>query len=173
MNNPPMPMSSPSHLPTQPFMSPLKKRFGRLRAVLRSRPARIIIPLVALLLGIAIGISSLLLYGLSGDGQTINAPAPGKSNITVEVDKAFITNLVTIKLRQSGLPGTVKNVQVDLANGDLLTINGDDGFSMFGVGVFKHFTVVVQPYINNCALQVHVVHADLNSIPVTGFAQAF
>src|SRR6202030_242584 len=117
--------------------------------------------------------SSLLLYGLSGDGQTINVPAPGKSDITVEVDKAFITNLVTIKLRQSGLPGTVKNVQVDLANGDLLTINGDDGFSMFGVGVFKHFTVVVQPYINNCALQVHVVHADLNSIPVTGFAQAF
>ncbi|HLX58693.1 MAG TPA: hypothetical protein VKR83_16865 [Ktedonobacteraceae bacterium] len=157
----------------QTLIPPSKQRFSRPRAWLRSRAGRIVIPLIALLLGIAIGIGSLFLYGLSGDGQVLQVPAPGKSDITIEVDKAFITSLVTMKLRQSGLPGTAENIQVDLANGDQLTINGDDMFSLMLISVSKHFTIVVQPYISNCVLQIHVIHADVSSIPVTGFAQAF
>ena len=157
----------------KPPKSSRKPRFKRLRRWMRSRAGRIVIPLVALLLGIVVGIASLFLYGISGEGKVLPVPGPGKTDISVVADKAFITAMVSMNLRESGLPGTVENVQVDLASGDQLTINADDAFSVLGIGFTKHFTVIVQPYINNCSLQVLVTHADLNSIPVTGFVYAF
>ena len=170
----PLPAStSETNTAKKPPTSFREPRFDRLRRWMGSRAGRIVIPLIALLLGIVIGVVSLFLYGLSGDGQALPAPGPGRTDISVVADKAFITSLVSTNLRQSGLPGTVENVQVDLASGDQLTINADDAFSVLGIGFSKHFTVIVQPYISNCALQVHITHADLNSIPVTGFVSAF
>lgn len=145
---------------------PAPKRLSR-------RVLSIVIPIITLLLGIAIGIIALLLIGLSGDEQVLPVPGPTKTDISVVADKAFITSLITAKLRQSGLPGTVQNIHVDLASGDRLTINGDDAFNVLGIGLTKHFTIVVQPYVSNCSLQIHVTHADLNSIPVTGFVSSF
>lgn len=157
----------------KPSKSSRKPRFKRLRGWMRSRTGRVIIPLVALLLGILIGIGSLFLYGLGGEGKVLPVPGPGRTDISVVADRAFITSIVSMNLRESGLPGTVENVQVDLASGDQLTINADDAFSVLGISFSKHFTVIVQPYIGNCSLQVHVTHADLSSIPVTGFVSAF
>ena len=157
----------------KPPKSSREPRFKRLRSWMRSRTGRIIIPLVTLLLGIIVGIGSLFLYGLSGEGKVLPVPGPGKTDISVVADRAYITSIVNMNLRESGLPGTVENVQVDLASGDQLTINADDAFSILGIGFTKHFTVIVQPYIGNCSLQVHVIHADLSSIPVTGFVSAF
>lgn len=157
----------------KPPKSSRNPRFDRLRGWLRSRTGRIVIPIIALVLGILIGIGSLFLYGLSGEGKALPVPGPGRTDISVVADKAFITSIVSMNLRESGLPGTVENVQVDLASGDRLTINADDAFNIMGLAFTKHFTVVVQPYIANCSLQVHVTHADLNSIPVTGFVSAF
>ncbi len=157
----------------KPSKSPLKPFFDHLRDWMRSRTGRIVIPLVALLLGIIVGIASLFLYGLSGDGKTVPVPGPGRTDISVVADRAYITSIVSTNLREAGLPGTVENVQVDLASGDQLTINADDTFNFLGFAFTKHFTVIVQPYIGNCALQVHVTHADLSSIPVTGFVSSF
>jgi hypothetical protein len=172
MNNPPEPPTN--QLPSHPLLPPPRKpRFARIRAWLRSRTGRIVVPLVALVLGIAIGIGSLLFYGLSGEGQVLLVPTSGKGDLIVEADKAFLTHVVEMNLRDAGMPGNISNVEVDLANGDHMTINGDDGFSLLGIGVTKHFTIVVQPYVNNCVLQIHVVHADVSSIPVTGFVQSF
>jgi hypothetical protein len=173
MSDPSSPLLSSTNKGIKPSKSSRKPRLARLRRWMRSRAGRIIISLVALFLGIIVGVSSLLLYGLSGDGQALAVPGPGKTDISVVADKAFITSLITAKLRQSGLPGTQQNIQVDLANGDQLTINADDAFNVMGLGFTKHFTVVVQPYINQCSLQIHVTHADLNSIPVTGFVSSF
>jgi hypothetical protein len=128
---------------------------------------------VALLLGILLGIVGLLVYGLSGEGTVLVAPAPGKQDIIIEADKDFVTNIVKLNLQNAGMPGTIQNVGVVLATGDRMTIDGDDTFSMLGIGFTKHFQLVVQPYIDACALQVHVVHADLSGIPVTGLAQTF
>ena len=170
----PLPSSiSKTNKAKKPSQSTRKPRFTRLRRWMRSRAGRIIIPLVALFLGMIVGIGSLFLYGLSGDGKALPVPGPGKTDLSVVADKVFITSLVAANLAQSGLPGTVENVQVDLASGDQLTINADDAFNVLGIGFTKHFTVVVQPYISQCSLQVHVTHADLNSIPVTGFVSAF
>lgn len=173
MSDPSDLLHSFAHKAKQAIKPPRKPRLARLRRWLRSRAGRVIIPLVALFVGIVIGAGSLFLYGLQGDGKVLPVPGPGRTDISVMADKAFITSLVSKNLRQSGLPGTVENVQVSLASGDQLTINGDDTFNIMGIGFTKHFTVIVQPYINQCALQIHVTHADLSSIPVTGFVSSF
>src|SRR5579864_5510026 len=167
---PSKPLQATSH-PVSPLQRP--PRFVKIRAWLRSRTGRIIVPIVALVLGILLGLLALLLYGLSGEGKVIVVPATGKGDIIVEADRAFLTHLVEMNLRSAGMPGTIQNVEVDLATGDQMTINGDDAFGLLGVNVTKHFDFVVQPYIASCMLQVHVVHADLSGIPVTGFAPAF
>ncbi len=164
--SPSMPLSSQEQSQTTP-------RFARVRKWLRSRTGRVIIPLVALLIGIALGIAAIFLYGLKGEGQIVIVPSSVKGNIIVEVDKAFLTELVTKNLRDLGMPGQIENVQVDLSQGDQMTVNGDDGFSVLGIGVTRHFTFVVQPYVSSCYLQVHIVHADFSNVPVTGFADIF
>lgn len=169
-NQPPsIPLSSQS----QPQPPPRKPRLIRVREWLRSRTGRVVIPIAALSAGIVLGIAVLFLYGLSGEGRLVNVPSTGMGNIVVEADKAFLTRLVTKNLRDSGMPGQIENVQVTLANGDQMTVNGDEGFSVLGIGVAKHFTFVVQPYVSACFLQVHVVHADFSNVPVTGFAHIF
>jgi hypothetical protein len=169
-NQPPLiPLSSQ----TQPQTPPPKPRFTRLRGWLRSRTGRVVIPLAALCVGIGLGIVAIVLYGLSGEGQIVIAPSSGRGNIVVEADKAFLAQLVTNNLRDSGMPGQIENVRVNLANGDQMTVNGDDGFSVLGVGLTRHYTFVVQPYVSSCFLQVHVVHADFSNVPVTGFAHIF
>ena len=157
----------------KPPKSTDKPRLDRIRRWMRSRAGRIIIPLVALLLGVIVGIASLFLYGLSGEVKALPVPGPGRTDISVVADRAFITSIVSTNLSEAGLPGTVENVQVALASGDQLTINADDAFSILGLSFTKQFTVIVQPYIGSCSLQVHVTHADLSSIPVTGFVSAF
>lgn len=129
-------------------------------------------PIVTFILGIAFGIVVLLFIGLSGEGQVLIVPA-GKGDIIVEADRAFLTHLVARNLSETGLPGTIKNVDVELALGDQLTVSGDDSFSLLGIGVTRHFDLVAQPYVSSCVVQIHVVHADLSGIPITGFAPAF
>jgi hypothetical protein len=177
MNYQPMPSTPPSKplpAPSRPLSSVSRPpRFVRVHAWLRSRPGRIVVPFVALIIGLALGVVVLLLYGLSGEGTVIVAPKAGSQDIIVTADKAFITNLVRANLQQSGMPGTIENVTVALATGDQLTINADDAFSFLGLGVTKHFQLVVQLFVASCSTQIHIIHADLNGIPVTGFVQVF
>lgn len=165
---------SQPQLPQFPPPSRFRAVVRGMRAWLRTRTGRIVVPVIALVLGVLIGILSLLLYGLSGDGTVILAPNSASGNIIVEADKSFLTQIITKNLRTSGLPGTVQNVDVELTRGSQITIGADDVFTTFlGLSVTKHFTVVVQPYISACVLQVHITHADLSGIPVTGFVQTF
>lgn len=173
MSDQPTPPSKPLQAPSHPLLQPPRRqRFARVRGWLRSRAGRIVVPIVAFILGIAFGIAVLLFIGLSGEGQLLIVPS-GKGDIIVEANRAFLTHLIAKNLSQAGLPGTIQNVGVDLALGDQLTISGDDAFSLLGIGVSRHFELVVQPYISSCVVQIHVFHADLGGIPVTGFAPAF
>ncbi len=161
----------PSQPQPQPQPAPGNPRFNRVRGWLRSRTGRVVIPLFTLLLGMVLGIFALFLYGSSGEGQIVLVPVSTKGDIIVEADKAFLTQLVRKNLSDSGMPGQIRNVEVDLVHGDQMTVNGDDSFSLLGVEVSKHFTFVIQPYVSSCVLQIHIVHADFSTIPVTGFAQ--
>ena len=159
-----------------PEVPPRSPRFARIRTCLRSRTGRIILPSLTFLLGILIGVGAILLYALSiaGDGQIlITSTSHEGGDIIVQVGPAYITHIVARELESSELPGQVSNVKVTLARGDQMTITGDDQFTLLAVGVTRHFTVVVQPLVNNCQLQMHVLHADLQGIAVTGFVANF
>jgi hypothetical protein len=173
MSNKNQPSSSP--LPSQPEAQtiPRKPRFPRIRAWLRSRTGRTVIPAVTLLVGIVLGIFTFFLFSESGAGPIIVVPAPSKGDIIVEADRAFLTQLVTKNLKSSGLPGQIQSVEVNLTQGNQMTMSGEDMLSILGVGVTRHFTFVVQPYVSSCVLQIHIVHADFSNIPVTRFAQGF
>ena len=59
----------PSQQEAQTTLS--KPRFARVRGWLRSRTGRVLIPLIALLVGIALGIIALFLFGESGAGPRV------------------------------------------------------------------------------------------------------
>jgi len=146
----------------------------RSRRLNRARLWRIGVPLLTFLLGLAIGLTSLLWYGLSATGPlVIVPPSAAQGDLIIEADKSFVTQLVRNDLSTAGLPGKVENVSVDLDRGAKMVIKGDDLYSVFGVNVSRHFTITVQPYVQHCVLQMRVLSADLGGISVTGFAQSF
>lgn len=163
--------------PTLSVPSSLRSsRLNPLRALTSSRIRRVLLACIFFLFGMICGIVGIfvLLLGASADNAVVANPSPPATNaIVVQVGPAYITKLVSNALQASGLPGNVQNVQVALANGDRATITGSDQISVLGIGTIKHFTIVIQPYVSSCQMNVHVLHADLGGIPVTGFASAF
>jgi hypothetical protein len=149
------------------------RRLRRTRRWLRSRAGRIVVPLLALLIGLSIGLSSILWYGLSGAGPLVLVPATAQGNLIIEADKDFVKQLVRNDIATAGLPGQVENVSVDLDHGAKMVIQGDDVYSVLGVNISRHFTVDVQPYVQTCVLQMRVTSANLGGIPVTSFVQSF
>ena len=146
---------------------------ARPQSTRRSRIWRIVVPLLTLLLGVAIGLTALLWYGLSAEGPLVIVPSTAQGNLIIEADKDFVTQLVRKDLTSAGLPGQVENVSVDLDHGAKMVVQGDDLYTVFGVTVSRHFTVNVQPYVQDCMLQIRVLSANLGGIPVTSFVQSF
>ena|SRR5215472_10049141 len=178
LDQPQLPSTSPVSRPIAPSRKP---RFARTRGWLRSRSGRAIVPGVAFMLGIGVGVVALLLYAftLSTEGRVLVTPLPPPGgDIIVQVGPAYITRLLYRNLRNSNLPGSVENVQVRLADSDRIhsaqmTITGDENISTLGIVATRPFTIVVQPLIRGCQLQVHVLHADFSGVTVTGFAATF
>ena len=178
-------LDQPQPPPTSPISRPIapsrKPRFTRTRSWLRSRSGRVIVPGIAFVLGLGVGVIALLLYAftLSTEGRVLVTPLPHPGgDIMVQVGPAYITRLVERNLRNSNLPGSVENVRVSLADSDRIhsaqmTVSGDEQISTLGIVATRPITVVVQPLIRDCQLQVHVLHADFSGVTVTGFAATF
>jgi len=157
-------------------LPPPKQRFAKIRAWLRTRTGRIVVPSLALLLGILLGVLGILLYALAISGDQlfiVPSPPPSTGSIIVQTDTTYLTDLVKQNLSTSGMPGNISDVRVSLISGAQITITGNDRFSLFGIGVTRQFTLVVQPYVSSCYLQMHVIRANVSNIPVTGLAQTF
>lgn len=139
----------------------------------RSCVGRVVVMLLTLLLGVAIGLGAIFWYGLSGEGPVTIIPPSARGSLVAEVDKSFLTQLVRNNVASSGLPGQVENVNVDLETGAMIVVTGGDVYSVLGLSVTRHFTVDVQPYVQSCVMQVRITHADLGGLPVTTFVQMF
>ena len=171
MKSPGQPQPQPPYIPWSPQPLPIP----------RSRIGHVVIPIITLLLGIMLGVLGLLLYAssISTEGPVIVTPLPPPGgDITSHISPAYMARVVQNDLPSSGLPGNVENVRVQLADSDLrhsvqLTITGDDQVGVLGFEMTRHITVVEQLFVQNCQIQVNVLHADLGGIPVTGFITAF
>lgn len=153
----------------------LRRLLSRLRSWLRSRTGRVVFPIVTFVIGMLTTLLIVLLVAssLGGDRAVVNNPTVSGGDIVIEIGTGYISHLVAQNLQTAGLPGTVKNVQVTLASGDQITVQGDDQFSLLGLNFTRQFTVNLEPYTSNCQLQVRVTHADLSGIPVTSFIADF
>jgi hypothetical protein len=131
---------------------------------------------VIFLFGLVIGIGGLVLYAIisQSDRPLVAIPPVSSQNaVHVQLSSTFITQLVKKNISAAGLPGKVSNVQVVLTKNGPMTITGDDQVDVLGLAIVKHFTVIVQPLVLACRPHVHVLHADMDGIPVTGFATSF
>ena len=173
MSNQNQPSSTPLPSQQEAKITLNKPRFTQVRDWLRSRTGRIVIPLIALLIGVVLGVTTIFLFGESGIGPIINAPGSSKGDIIVEADRIFITQLVTKNLTSSGMPGQIQNVNVNLKEGSQMIVSGEDVLKIFGIQVNRPFTFDVQLYVSSCFLKIRIVHADFSNIPVTSFAQSF
>ncbi len=151
-------------LPPEPTLPPQQARTKRI--------LRFLIPLIALLLGLVLGVTGVMLYllAISGNNSVLATPLPPQTNdISAQAGPLYITRIVEKDLQASGMNG-VSNVAVTLATGDQITIEGDNQILP---GVSRHFTIVVQPVVEDCQLKMHILHADLSGIPITGFVSNF
>lgn len=147
-----------------------------------SRPRKvrnIVLYVVFLLIGIALGVVGMLLFQLSIGGNRSPfpvAPTPGASgNVTVHADASVITPLLQNSVQQIDLPanGSVSNVQVQFTNSEQMNITGDYQLSILGVPVTQPFTLNAQLVVENCQLQIHVLQANFSNISVAGLVALF
>lgn len=109
-------------------------RFANVGIWLRSCIGRVVIPGIAFIFGISVGVAGVILYILSiaGEGQVVVTPLPPPGgDIIVQASPAYVTHLLNMNLRGSGLPGDAKNVGVTLADSDQIhraqmTISGSN-----------------------------------------------
>ena len=162
--------------PMPPSLPPQRSRLlRRLRIWLRTRNGRILLPVITFLLGFLLAVGGLLIYALaiSRDVSPLPVATQSAGAIIVQVSPTYLAEIAQQNLSASGMPGTVQNVRVAMTQNGPLTLTGDDRFSFLGLTVSKPFTIRLQPYVNACQLQVHILHVDLNGIAVTGLISSF
>jgi hypothetical protein len=127
-------------------------------------------------LGLIVGGAAVLFYALAiaNEGQPISSSTSSDSEaIIIQVSSTYIAQLIEKDIQSAGMPGTIHNVRVALVHNGPITVTGDDELELLGMGVSKHFRLTLQPLVRSCQLQVHVLHADLAGISVTGFVAMF
>ena len=151
--------------PAAPVPSPAKKR----------HPLRIALALLTFIIGIVVGIAAvlLLILAMSGTNPPITTSPPQPGNITIQADATLIGPIAEKSLQDAGIPGKITNLQVQFDPGDQMTITGSYQYDVLSVSVTQNITIVLQPYVDSCNLQVHIIQANYGSIPVTGFASIF
>jgi hypothetical protein len=141
----------------------------------RGRFGPIVLSLLFLLIGIIVGAGAVLLFflGISGTNKPITTSPPQPGNISVQADATLIGPIAEKSLQEAGIPGTITNLQVQFDQGDQMTITGSYQYSVLGVSVTQNVTIVLQPYVESCSLQMHILSANYGNIPITSFASIF
>ena len=142
----------------------------------RTRRGNPLLSFLLFLLGIMLGILATLFFILfvaqdRAPIQTTSSKQP--SSLTIQISSVYLTQLVSGKLKTSGLPGDISNVQVVLTNNNSMQVSGEDRFNLIITSVTRPFTLTLQPYTQSCQPKVRLIHADLGNIPVTNFAQTY
>src|SRR5437667_9023348 len=135
--------------PAAPVPPPAKKR----------RPLRIALALLTFILGIAVGIAAvlLLILAMSGTNPPITTAPPQPGNVSVQADATLIGPIAEKSLQEAGIPGTITNLQVQFDQGDQMTITGSYQYRVLGIPVTQNVSIVLQPYVDSCSLQMHIL----------------
>jgi hypothetical protein len=141
----------------------------------RGRFGLIVLSLLFLLIGIIVGAGAVLLFFLAtpSTNPPITAPPPQPGNVSIQADATLIGPIAEKSLQEAGIPGTITNLQVQFDQGDQMTITGSYQYIVLGFPVTQNVSIVLQPYVGSCSLQMHILSANYGSIPITSFASIF
>ncbi len=174
-------MDSHHETPTEPITRGSRSPIGSTNAPVQPKPMRMhrgnpLIPFLLFLLGIMLGVLVTLFFILfvARDRTPIQTTSSTQlSSVTVQVSSGYLTQLVSQKLKTSGIGGNISNVQVILTNNNQIQIRGEDRLNLVVVGITRPFTLTLQSYTQSCQPKVHLIHADFGDIPVTNFVQNY
>ncbi len=174
-------MDSHHELPTEPITRGSRSPYMSNNAPVQSRPTRTrrgnpLLSFLLFLLGIMLGILATLFFIVFAAHdrtpiQTTSSTQP--SSLTVQISSTYLTQSASGKLKTSGLPGDISNVQVVLTSDNQIQVSGEDSINLVITRVTRPFTLTLQPYTQSCQPKIHLIHADLGNIPVTNFAQNY
>ncbi|MBE3558787.1 MAG: hypothetical protein IMW89_06115 [Ktedonobacteraceae bacterium] len=91
----------------------------------------------------------------------------GKTAIVIQLSPSYIALLIQKESQSSSTP--LNDVHVQIARDGPMTVTADTQVGVGGVSVARRLTMIVQPIVRSCHLQMHVVHADLSGVPTTMF----
>ena len=136
---------------------------------------RFLLTAITFVIGIIVGIGAILLFLLviSGNRSPLPVASPTPGNVIVHADSTVIASVLQTSLRGAQIPGDISNIQVQFAQGDQMTVTGDYRYKILNANVTHPFTIVLQPLVNECQLQVHILKTDFGNIPITGLAALF
>src|SRR5258708_2571713 len=136
---------------------------------------RFLLTAITFVIGMMVGIGAILLFLLviSGNRSPLPVASPTPGNVIVHADSTVIASVLQTSLRGTQIPGDISNIQVQFAQGDQMTITGDYRYKILNANVTHPFTSVLQPLVNECQLQVHILKTDFGNTPITGLAALF
>jgi hypothetical protein len=141
----------------------------------RRSTGRFLLAAITFVIGMIVGIGAVLLFLLviSGNRSPLPVASPTPGNATVQVDSTVIASVLRTSLRGAQIPGNISNIQVQFAQGDQVTVTGDYQYKILNANVTHPFTIVLQPLVNECQLQVHILKTDFGNISITRLAALF
>ncbi len=174
-------MDSHNETPTEPITRGSRSPIGNNYAPVEPKPVRTrggnpLLSFLLFLLGIMLGVLATLFFILfvAHDRTPIQTTSSTQSSsVAVQISSGYLTQLVSQKLKTSGIGGDISNVQVTLTNDNQIQVRGEDRLNLVVVGITKPFTLTLQPYTQSCQPKVRLIHADFGDIPVTDFAQNY
>jgi hypothetical protein len=136
---------------------------------------RFLLTAITFVIGMIVGIGAILLFLLviSGNRSPLPVASSTPGNVIVHADSTVIASVLQTSLRGVQIPGDISNIQVQFAQGDQMTVTGDYRYKILNANVTHPFTIVLQPLVNECHLQVHILKADFGNTPITGLAALF
>jgi hypothetical protein len=125
------------------------------------------------LLGLVIGATTLLAFVLFAGGADrpplAQSPSSANDALVVQLSKTYLTQITQRNIKSTAIPGEIKNIQLSLTHAGPITVSADSTMSVLGFSTTKQFSVQLQPVVRNCKMEVRVLHADMQGIPVTSF----
>jgi hypothetical protein len=137
----------------------LSKFVIRVRDSVASRPARLLWAVVGFTVGMVFTLLALILLA-PAPPQTVSPP-PLSSGITVSIDDASLSQVITDGLTQADVPFHVSNIQARILPGEIVYISGDASVSILGP---QQLAVTGQLTVLDGRLSMHITRAAIGAL---------
>ncbi|HEY4388172.1 MAG TPA: hypothetical protein VGN34_27300 [Ktedonobacteraceae bacterium] len=169
-------MEPPRYTSAPQMGGPPARQMKRPSVAPASSMQRFVFPFLVFIGGVLVGIAGLSIAVLLGNGDRPSVAVPPASQdaaLVVQASSTYVNQIAQQKAGTLGMPGNVKNVHVTFVHNGPVVVTGDDEIGLLGLTMTRHFTLNVQLYANACKPTIHVLQANFDGVPITGFVASF